>query len=100
MEFKLRNNKEALIGFIQGVAMSYDRCNSFLKYFKFFDIKIKLEDDKTSINLEAHTEDYEVLEPQTIVLTPSSTTNFLIESIENSCELIHNEYLVFLKDRV
>ena len=96
MEFKLRNNREALTGFVQGVVMSYDRGNSLLKYFKFFDVIVKVgKEGTTIISIEPHTNDYQVLNPQTIVVTAETTLNYVIEQVERSCELIHEEYVRF-----
>lgn len=97
MQFKLRNNTEAITGFIQGIIMEYDYANQFLHYFRAMEVKVDFQDNMTLVTILTWTNDDEYLPEQSIGLLADATTEYLHKQTVEACEQIHNDYVQFFK---
>ena|SRR6187402_469670 len=95
MQFKIRNNTEAITGFIQGIVMDYDYTEPILKHFRAMEVEVNYKADKTEIIIHTWVECGDEMPTQTISLPADSTTEYFHRQVTLSIEAIHEDYLRF-----
>ena len=95
MQFKIRNNTEAITGFIQGIVMDYDYNEPVLKHFRAMEVEVNYKDNYTEIIIHTWVECGDEMPTQSIALLADATTEYLHKQTMLSIEAIHEDYLRF-----
>lgn len=95
MQFKLRNNTEAITGFIQGMVMDYDYVEPILKHFRAMEVEVNYNTDNTEIVIHTWVNEGTEMPNQSITIPPDATTEWLHKQTLLAIEAIHEDYLRF-----
>ncbi len=95
MQFKIRNNTEAITGFIQGMVMDYDCENPILKHFRAMEVEVIFNATNTEIVIYTWVNEGTEMPNQRITLSADATTEYLHKQILLAIEAIHEDYLRF-----
>jgi hypothetical protein len=95
MQFKLRNNTEAITGFIQGMVIDYDYNEPILKHFMAMEVEVNFKDKYTEVVIHTWVNSGDEMPTHTIALLPDSTIEYLHKQTMLAIEAIHEDYLKF-----